>query len=101
MTDDALDRELEQMSGNPRLARALRDSLERMSGGAAGPAMAEMARDLLAGRTSLRAVGSSSAYADYFRDAAAKYAEWQHSLTPEEQDELRRRATEKFGEPGD
>jgi hypothetical protein len=103
VTDDgeALNRDLEQMSGNPRIARALRDSLEKMSGGAAGPVMAELARDLLAGRISLRTIGNSSAYADYFRDAAAKYAEWENSLTREEREELRERAAEQFGAPGD
>ena len=102
MTDDEpLNRDLEQMAGNPRVARAMRDGLQRLSEGAGGPAMAELARDLLAGRITLREVGHSAAYADQFREAIATYEQWRRELSPEEREELEKKAREEFRSPGD
>jgi hypothetical protein len=90
MTEDApgLDRDLEQMAGSPALAEAVRASLVRLSTGAAGPDLAEMARDLLEGRIELRAVARSSAYADQIIEAVATYGEWFDELEPEEREKL-------------
>jgi hypothetical protein len=83
-----LDAELGQMASNPRLARAIRNGLEKLSAGAAGPVMAEMANELLAGRTSLREIGRGSVYAGQLTEARGKFQEWSSKLTPEERDKL-------------
>ena len=83
-----LDDELSQMAGNPRLARAIRSGLEKLSAGKAGPVMAEMANELLAGRTSLREIGRGSVYAGQFTEARDSFQEWSSKLTPEERDKL-------------
>lgn len=98
MTDSPVDRDLEQMAGNPRLARAVKESLERLRSGAAGPDMAEMAKDVLDGRTDLRSVGRSSAYAGHIRDGIDKFNRWQADLSPEEREELDRKIREEFGD---
>jgi hypothetical protein len=94
---EALDRDLAQMASNPHVARSIRSGLERMRGGAAGPVLAELARDLLSGRTTLREVGASSAYADQFREAARAYFEWRAGLPSDQQEELEKKAREEFG----
>jgi hypothetical protein len=95
VADEALDRDLEQMTGSPVLAKHLKQSLRRLVDGAAGPRLAEVAREALDGRTALRDMAKSSAYADYFTDAIAGFHRWQAELTPAEReqylDEVRQR----------
>ena len=81
MSDDRLNQELEQMAGSPTVARAVKDALRRLSNGAAGPDLAEMARDVLEGRADLRTVGQSSAYSGPMTDAIGKFQDWQDELT--------------------
>jgi hypothetical protein len=88
MTDDALDRDLEQMAGSPQLAKAIKQNLQRLSNGAAGPDLAEMARDVLEGRTDLRTVARSSAYAGQITEGINKFNRWQSDLTPDERTQL-------------
>jgi hypothetical protein len=45
--EEPLQRELEQMSGSPVFAKKIKESLQRLAGGAAGPELAEMAREVL------------------------------------------------------
>ena len=97
MTDDPIDRDLAEMAGNPRVAAEIKNHLQRLSRGAGGPELAEMARDLLEGRTSLREVGKSEVYADQFNAATRRFLDWYHELTPEERGELNRKAQEEFG----
>lgn len=54
--------------GDPALAKVVYDNLRRLEEGAGGPAMQELARDVLAGRVSLREAANSGAYAEAFRD---------------------------------
>ena len=54
--------------GDPALAKVVYDNLRRLEEGAGGPAMQELARDVLAGRISLREAANSGAYAEAFRD---------------------------------
>ena len=86
--DQPIDRDLEQMAGDPRVARAIKADLIRLSNGAAGAEMAEMARDLLAGRIDLRTVAQSSAYSEQLTEAATTYDRWRSELTPERREEL-------------
>jgi hypothetical protein len=88
MTDSPLDRDLAEMAGTPQLARVVRRSLERLRDGAAGPDLAEMARELLDGRTDLRSVARSTAYAGPITDGIHRYDGWQAQLTAEERRQL-------------
>ena len=96
--DDAqpIDDELLRMAGNPNLALAVKAALERLSNGAAGEELAEMATELLAGRASLRDIGSSEAYAARIADGFAEFRKWQSALRPEEREELVRKVRDKF-----
>ncbi|WP_148307914.1 hypothetical protein [Actinoplanes friuliensis] len=86
MSDDRLNLQLEQMAGSPAVARAIKDALNRLRGGAAGPDLAEMARDVLDGHSDLRTVGQSSAYSTPMTEAIGKFQDWQEELTPEERE---------------
>ena len=88
MNDEPLDRDLERMSGSPELAHEIKQSLRRLSNGAAGPQLAEMARELLEGRTDLRTVAQSSAYANDLTGAIGQFQRWQSSQTQEERDQV-------------
>jgi hypothetical protein len=96
VTDDPIDRDLADMAGNPRVAAAIKSHLQRLSRGAGGPELAEMASDLLDGRTSLREVGKSEVYAEQFTAATGRFLTWFTELTPEEREELSRKAREEF-----
>ncbi|MGX6606540.1 hypothetical protein ACWKSP_31120 [Micromonosporaceae bacterium Da 78-11] len=95
MTDEPIDHELRQIAGNPRITRAVKSSLEHLSTETASPELAEMARELLAGRTDLRAAASSSAYATQLTEAAEGFRKWQADLSPEERAELERTTREQ------
>jgi hypothetical protein len=88
LSNEALDQDLEQMSGSPALGRELRSSLRRLADGAAGPKLAEMARDLLDGRLDLRTVARSNAYADDLIGAIDRFQRFQQELTPEERNQF-------------
>lgn len=68
------------------MARAVKSALQRVSGGSAGPELAEMARDVLDGRIDLRAIGQSSAYSPHLTEAIGSYQQWQAALSPEERE---------------
>ncbi|GAA5188209.1 hypothetical protein GCM10023322_38330 [Rugosimonospora acidiphila] len=88
MTDNPLDRDLEEMIGTPQLADAVKRSLQRLKGGAAGPELAEMARELLSGGTDLRSVARTSAYADPISQGIQQYKRWEADLSPDERQRL-------------
>jgi hypothetical protein len=88
MTDSPLDRDLEQMAGSPQLAKAIKQNLQRLSNGAAGPDLAVMAREVIEGRTDLRTIARSSAYAGQLTASISDFNRWQSELTPEERNEL-------------
>ena len=73
MSDERLNSELEQMAGNPKLARAIKDALNKLGKGAGGADLAEMARDVLDGRIDLRTVGQSSAYSHQMTEAIGQF----------------------------
>ena len=87
MSDEPLDRDLEQMSGSPALARHLKQSLHRLAAGAGGPRLAEVAREVLDGRMALRDMAKSSVYTDYFTEAIAGFRRWQAELAPDEREQ--------------
>jgi len=88
MSDERLDRELEQMASSSAVARAVKQALNRLRNGTAGPDLAEMARDVLDGRTDLRTIGQSSAYSGQMTEAIGRFQQWQSELTPEEREEF-------------
>ena len=99
MTDSPIDRDLAGMAGNPRLAEAVKQSLESLRDGTAGPAMADMADEILNGRTDLRSVARSSAYASQLTEGIEKFSRWYADLSPEDREELGRRTQEMFDYP--
>jgi hypothetical protein len=96
MSDEQLNRDLERMGGSPAMATAMKNALHSISKGSAGSDLAEMARDVLAGRTDLRTVGQTSAYSTHLTDAVGQYQRWQAELTPEEREDLIRSAQRAF-----
>lgn len=101
---EPIDDELLQMAQHPKLAQSVKESLHRLANGSAGPALAEMARELLAGRTSLREIGQSQAYAEELSAGVARFQQWQRELTTEQRAELERQTQATFnvdGQTGD
>ena len=98
MPEDPVDLELEQITGNKKMAAELRQNLEKLKGGAAGPDLAEMARDVLAGRITLRDVTRSAAYATPLTAAMDRFHDHQTQLSEQEKDDLRRQAEERFAD---
>ena len=94
-----IDDELLRMAVSPREAQAIKENLRRLRDGAGGPAFAEMAKDLLEGRTTLREVGSSAAYGPQLSEAFNRFQQWQSDLSPEEREELERKAREQLSDP--
>ncbi|NMO55201.1 hypothetical protein HH310_28955 [Actinoplanes sp. TBRC 11911] len=95
---EPIDDELRRMTGNPKVADAISAGLRQLTKGGAGPELAEMARDLLAGRISLRDVGRSSAYGPQLVEAFSKFRQWQIDLSPEERERIERQTEEQFGD---
>jgi hypothetical protein len=92
-----IDEDLLRIAGNPKVADAVKESLRQLSKGTAGKDLAEMAKELLAGRTTLREIGQSEAYATHLNTAMAKFQQWQSALTPEERNELEQRTRDELG----
>ena len=72
------------MTGDPALPRQLKASLQKLRAGVGGPALAEMAREVLEGRTTLRDVARSSAYAAEMSAVMAGLQQWNADLTDEQ-----------------
>jgi hypothetical protein len=95
--DEAIDRELAEMTRNPRIAAAVKEHLQRLSAGAAGPELAEMANDLLSGRSSMREVGKNQVYAQKLVEATDRFQAWFAKLSPEEREDMYDKGVEEFG----
>lgn len=91
MSDDHLDRQLAEMTDNPQVARAIKDSLRKLSKGAAGPELAEMATEVLNGRTDLRGLAKTSVYGSPLAEGVDRFRQWEAEASPEE----RRRVAEQ------
>jgi hypothetical protein len=79
---------LEEMGGSPAMARALKKNLDLLAGGAAGPELAEMAREVIEGRTDLRGMGASGVYAEQLTGAIHRFQRWHAELSPEEREQI-------------
>ena len=83
-----MNRDLDEMTGDPAVTKHLKASLQRLRDGAAGPVLAEMATDVLEGRTTLRDVARSSAYASEMGNVMAGFQRWNAGLSDEERNQL-------------
>jgi hypothetical protein len=91
--DDAVAAELLEVSrGDPGRARLLRESLRRLADQGDQPELRELARDVLGGRTTLRAAMESPAYRGALGQRMDAFLDWYRKLSPEE-----RKAQEKAG----
>ncbi|ASW56805.1 hypothetical protein [Plantactinospora sp. KBS50] len=95
MPRDRLDHDLEEMTGDPAIARDIKKTLRQLADGTGGPTLAELARNVLDGRTTLRSAASSDAYATPLTDAINQFRQWHEQLPPEQRrqilDDTRRR----------
>lgn len=85
------------MTGDPRLVKAVRESLERIRAGYAGPVMAEMARDLIEGRISLRDVSRTSVYSEGLIEGVQAYKKWEAQLDADGRQQLHQAVRETYG----
>lgn len=65
----------------PDQARRLRLALNTLAGGSAGPALQDMARDVLSGKVELRTALRSRAYEDAMSDRVHAFSAWYRELT--------------------
>lgn len=70
------------------MTRQLKASLQKLRDGVGGPALAEIAREVLEGRTTLRDVARSSAYANEMSAVMARLQQWNADLTDEQREQL-------------
>lgn len=70
--------------GDPAMAKVLRESLRHLATGAAGPALQEMANDVLDGRITLREAVRHDHYAAALTERLDAFTEWHDSLSPQE-----------------
>ncbi|MDX8033279.1 hypothetical protein SK803_23930 [Lentzea sp. BCCO 10_0856] len=92
-----------RFSADPTNDAVRRKLLQKLSINSKSPALAEMARELLAGRITPREVMTSSSYASALEPGVAQFQEWYGGLSDEqraEQEELGRAALDRLaGEP--
>jgi hypothetical protein len=101
LSDDPVDQELERMAGNRQAAAEVKRNLIALRDGAAGPELAEMARDVLDGRISFRDVARSSAYAEPLMNAQEAFMRWQSQVEDEERARLVTEAQKRlYGDQG-
>ena len=81
---DVAQAELRDLSGgDAERAGQLRAGLERLRGGAGGPALQEMARDVLAGHITLRRAAAFSFYQEGLGQGLDRFNEWKRAGPPE------------------
>lgn len=88
MDDEQVDRDLDAMTGDPALTRQLKASLQKLRDGVGGSALAEMAREVLESRTTLRDVARSSAYAAEMSTVMTDLQQWNADLSDEQREQL-------------
>jgi hypothetical protein len=80
--------ELHQVVADPVQKRLMRRSLEVLAGDKRDPALQEMARDVLSGRSSIREVEQTSAYAEALISRADSFKRYWDSISDEEREQL-------------
>lgn len=81
-----------------RLTAHRRRLLERLAANTTSPAVADLARDLLAGRITPREAAASGAFAEEFNKAVAPYTRWYGSLSEAEREDAARQGLEQLDE---
>ncbi|MFE7894224.1 hypothetical protein [Streptomyces sp. NPDC057412] len=79
---------LEMTQQDPAQARILRQSLEHLASGLGGPALKEMAQEVLSGRMGLREAADVSAYAEEAVQRSAPLAEKWAAMSDSEREAL-------------
>ncbi|MGV2386300.1 MAG UNVERIFIED_CONTAM: hypothetical protein LOD86_13710 [Thermobifida fusca] len=92
------ERFLDIAGGDRALAKLLHQSLTHLEQGVGGPALQELARDVLSGRTDLREVANSSAYAEAFQESLRRFHQWRAEAGPEEVARLAEQAEQRAAE---
>ncbi len=87
---------LERMAGSPTLARVIEDSLNRLADGVAGPELAELAKETLAGRITLGSAGRSDTYGRFLTQAVKDFNSWYKQLTEDERQRVVEEARAKI-----
>jgi hypothetical protein len=77
-------------------ARVLRKQLEMLAEGAKDQRIKDLARDVLAGRTDLRAALLGGRYEDVLNDAMSSFSAWYRDLSDDEKAEQEHRARDHF-----
>jgi hypothetical protein len=101
VSPDEVDDQLTQMAGSRKLAHELRQNLEKLRSGTAGPGLAQMARDMLDGPITLREVTHSATYAGPLARAMNDYQRWHAGLSDNERAELIERARWRYRDDED
>ncbi|BCY09206.1 hypothetical protein [Actinoplanes sp. L3-i22] len=95
--NDELERQIETTVSSPRVARTVKDSLERLKNGNGGPELQEIARGLLDGSITLRDLTRTSIYSGVFMDQFQRYKDWEAGLSEEQRAEFERETREAYG----
>jgi hypothetical protein len=96
-----LEHQVESVVRNPKIALAVKGSLERLKSGHGGPELQEIARDLLNGSITLRDLTRTSVYSGVFMEQFHRYKDWEASLTAEDREEFQRQTRETYGPTGE
>ncbi|MFB9905301.1 hypothetical protein [Allokutzneria oryzae] len=86
------------LADDPALAKLLRNGLEQMATGAAGPELRDLATGVLAGRGDLRKLMTSSAYEEAINTRAADFMQWYGQLSDVEREKHSARGEAYLGE---
>ena len=95
MTDDAIDHQLEGITGNPGLPPRSSSAFSGSAGTPAAPSWPRWHTTYLPDEP-MREVGKSEAYAQQFIAATARFQGWYAQLSPEKRENLNRAAREEF-----
>ncbi|WP_216215137.1 hypothetical protein [Amycolatopsis aidingensis] len=83
-----------ESGGNPALHKHRRELLEKLASNRTNPALAEMARGLLSGRTTPRQVIASGAYDELLAPHVRQFTSWYTSLSEDEKEAAAQRGQE-------
>jgi hypothetical protein len=96
--ENPVDHEARQMAGSRKLAEELKRNLETLRDRGSNSPLADMARDVLEGRMSLRDVARSSAFAVPLSAAMDRFHDYDAQLSPEERVTLLKDAEERLAD---
>lgn len=90
MWEDQAGVDLSGIPQNSAEAKVLKEILERLEEGVAGPLLQEMSREVLSGRISLREAVLGGGYSDVFEAGMKKFFCWFDQLTPDQIEQLQK-----------